>query len=109
MNIKQAKEIFNIFLQDIETNNEGNYILDLRLNPNGTWSHFNSKDIEAFKTAFKSLDMWEKFLYEISKVLDKRYCEVEDKCLDNLAEGFLQSEKAIKIRIKEIIKEIEGE
>lgn len=61
----------------------------------------------ALDIAIKSLKMWDKFYDEIEELLDKRYCEVENKVQDNLAEGFLQSEKAIKRRIKEIKKEIE--
>ena len=62
MTIEQAKEIFNIFLQDLEINEDGNFILELRLNPDDTWSHFTPEDIKAFKMAFKSLDMWNKIV-----------------------------------------------
>ncbi|MCR5629925.1 hypothetical protein [Eubacterium sp.] len=82
MNIEQAKEIFNIFLQDLEMDEDGNSILELRLNPDDTWSHFTPEDIKAFKMAFKSLDMWDKFYDEIEKILDKRYCEKEGKVQD---------------------------
>lgn len=62
MTAEQAKEIFNIFLQDLEMDEDGNFILELRLNPDDTWSHFTSEDIKAFKMAFKSLEMWEKIV-----------------------------------------------
>jgi len=62
---------------------------------------------QALGIAIKSLEMWDKFSDEIEELLDKRYCEKEGKVQDNLAEGFFQSEKAIKIRIKEIKKKIE--
>jgi hypothetical protein len=61
----------------------------------------------ALDIAIKSLEMWDKFSDEIEELLDKRYCEKEGKVQDNLAEGFMQSEKAIKRRIKEIKKEIQ--
>ena len=67
MNIEQAKEIFNIFLQDLEMNEDGNFILELRLNPDDTWSHFTPEDIKAFKMAFKSLEMWDKVKEELEE------------------------------------------
>ena len=93
MTIKQAKEC----LESIDIlkyrDDDKNYFFD------------DVKD--ALDIAIKSLDMWDKFSDEIEELLDKRYCEKEGKVQDNLAEGFFQSEKAIKRRIKEIKKEIE--
>lgn len=74
---------------------------------NYNFRHLDDDYIVAIDKAMASLEAWDKFYDEIEELLDKRYCEKEGKVQDNLAEGFLQSEKAIKRRIKEIKKEIE--
>lgn len=53
--------------------------------------------------AIRCLEM----LYKFDEELDKHYIEKEGKVQDNLAEGFMQCEKLVKRRIKEIEKEIE--
>ncbi len=86
MNIEQAKENLTILRLSGRATNETNKALDV---------------------AIKSLKMWDKFSNEIPHLLDKKYVEIEDKYSDDLAEGFFQSEKIIKRRIREIKKEIE--
>ncbi len=86
MKIEQAKENLTILRLSGRATNETNKALDV---------------------AIKSLKMWDKFSNEIPHLFDKRYVEIEDKYSDDLAEGFFQSEKIVKRRIREIKKEIE--
>lgn len=95
MTIEQAKDELYRLKSDIRTG------YPLRTN------HQKERFMQSIDKAVKSLDMWNKFSDEIEELLDKRYCEIENKVQDNLAEGIFQSEKAIKRRIKEIKKEIE--
>lgn len=98
MNIEQAKEIFNIFLQDLEMDEDGNFILELRLNPDDTWSHFTPEDIKAFKMAFKSLEMWEKVLKDLENL--------EENMKDDVGGSKFTVNFIIKM-IKEYMEEIE--
>ena len=91
MTIEQAKGI----LLDIKSENL--CIDDIRI----------KERYYALNMAIKSLEMWDKFSDEIPHLFDKRYVEIEDKYSDDLAEGFFQSEKIVKRRIREIKKEIE--
>lgn len=62
--------------------------------------HFIQDNIT--EIAIRCLEM----LNKLDEELDKHYIKIENKVPDDLAEGFFQSEKAIKRRIKEIEKEI---